>query len=305
MWRFYLTILTLAHPAVCLGGQLEFDAASVKLADSSLRPKPATGGPGTSSPGHYSVRSVLIELIQSAYGVEYDQISGGPAWLRSRLPIFEIEATMPANTTKEDFQAMLRNLLAQRFHLNVHRETENFPAFDLIVAKGGPKLKKAVATDPNGVAAAPGSSGAPALPRTDPDGFPALPPGPHTGQILAKGNLRYKFQERSMAYLAGLLGFMINRSIGADVDEKRPRVADKTGLTGTFDFTLEFECRSCVAATLAGAPPPSSGETGAGTSGPGIFGALEDQLGLKAVKVQGVPVSVLVVDSVDKTPTSN
>ena len=288
-----LAVVT-ALPGISQAQPLEFDAASVKLADASLPRKPFSGGPGTNTPGRYSGRGLLIELIQTAHGVQYDEISGGPAWLRSGQR-YEIDATMPPSTAKQDFEAMLRNLLIQRFHVAVHRETQNFPAFDLVAAKGGSKLKKSVA-------AAPGNA-VPASSDTGPDGFPVMPPGPHTAQVLSHGNLRYKLQERSMEYFASLLGFLINRAVGAGVDEKRPRVIDKTGLPGTFDFTFEFACPDCVAAApVSGAP---ADDAAAPSIGPDIFSALEDQLGLKAVKAPGVGVSVVIVDRVDRVPTSN
>jgi uncharacterized protein (TIGR03435 family) len=59
---------------------------------------------------------------------------------------------MPRDTTKAQFQEMLRNLLVERFHLVVHHETRTFPGYELVVDKGGLKLKEAPGqpvTDPN------------------------------------------------------------------------------------------------------------------------------------------------------------
>ena len=243
--------------------------------------------------------------MTTAYGVPYDQISGGPDWLKSDR--YEIDAVMPPDTTQPRFQAMLQNLLAQRFHLSLHRETRNFPAFDLVVAEGGPKFQETTPGADGGAPApeppSPGAAASPG-PRTDRDGFPVLPPGPGTGRILWKGNLRFKFQERSMAYFAGTLGSLIQHSADPGFGAKSPRVFDKTGLPGKYDFTLEFACGDCVAASAA-APPVAAGGPGAGSDGPGIFPALEKHLGLKAVKAPDVPLEVIVIDRVNRIPTPN
>ena len=291
MRRAYWTVVAVIGTAVVCPGQPEFDAASVKVADPSLPPRVLTGGPGNGNPGHYSVRAVLLDILTAAYGVPSDQIYGGPDWLKSDR--YEIDAVMPPDTTQPRFQAMLQNLLVQRFHLSVHRETRNFPAFDLVVAEAGPKFRETTAGADSG------------SPPTDRDGFPVLPPGPHTGRILWKGNLRFKFQERSMAYFADVLGSLMQHAAGPGFGAKAPRVFDKTGLPGKYDFTIEFACGDCVAASAAATPPLPAGGPVAGSDGPGIFQALEKHLGLKAVKVRDVPLEVIVVNRVDKSPTPN
>ncbi len=299
------TALSTTIAGACQSEQFEFDAASVKLVDPGVSSRAAAGGPGSNAPGRYSVRTWLSELLKTAYGVSEDQIVGGPAWLRagSGSNLYEVDTTMPADTTKERFKAMLQTLLVQRFSLVIHHETQDFPAFDLVVAKGQLKLKES----PIGVASNAGvgsSAGASTgIPDLDRDGFPVLPPGPHMGRIQSMGNLRYKFQEKSMTDLADVLGFMIYVALGPVSGAKRPRVTDKTGLPGKYDFTIEFACGSCVTAVPAGGftTPPD----GVGGDGPNIFTALEKQLGLKAVKAPDLPLEVLVVDHVDRVPTRN
>jgi len=72
-------------------------------------------------------------------------------------------------------------------------------------------------------------------------------------------------------------------------------VIDRTGLTGTFDVHLKW------------AADPSTGAGGPGTAddptGPSIFTALQEQLGLKLESAKG-PVEVLVIDHVEK-PSAN
>jgi len=79
-------------------------------------------------------------------------LSGGPPWLRKDY--FDLQAKLPDNTpayTLSQFwearapaiQLMLQHLLEERFNLKFHRESRELPVYTMIVAKGGPKLKKA------------------------------------------------------------------------------------------------------------------------------------------------------------------
>jgi uncharacterized protein (TIGR03435 family) len=146
--------------ALCLPGQivdqsLTFDVASVKPADfpkpdrqGRIMMSPPTGGPGTKDPGriHYPFISMRI-LIMTAYDVKTFQVQG-PTWLDSAR--FEINATMSPDTTTEQFHAMLRNLLAERFRLSIHRDTKELPMYSLTVARNGPKLKESEPGPPPG-----------------------------------------------------------------------------------------------------------------------------------------------------------
>ena len=97
----------------------------------------------------------------------------GPAWLD--MERFDVNATMPPETTKEQFRAMLQNLLAERFKLAIHRETKELPMYSLVVAKNGPKMK-ASESRPAGQGRRQSDASAPfAAPKIGPDGFPTLP----------------------------------------------------------------------------------------------------------------------------------
>jgi uncharacterized protein (TIGR03435 family) len=61
----------------------------------------------------------------------------GPDWIGSE--VIDVIATKPPNTTEEGQRSMLRALLADRFRLVVHRDYYEVTAYDLGVAKGGPK----------------------------------------------------------------------------------------------------------------------------------------------------------------------
>lgn len=117
-----------------------FEAASVK---------PNTSGSGSSSTNGSSGQIVftnvsLSRLIQRAYGVKPYQFAG-PDWLDSVR--FDIAAKYPAGASKDQRPLMLQTLLADRFHLAIHRESKEMPAYALVVAKGGKKFE---ASEPAG-----------------------------------------------------------------------------------------------------------------------------------------------------------
>jgi uncharacterized protein (TIGR03435 family) len=76
-----------------------------------------TGGPGTDDPGriHYPLIT-LKELLRRAWDSYYE--IDGPGWLDSQA--VTVDATMPPNTTKAQFQEMPRNLITERFALRYH-----------------------------------------------------------------------------------------------------------------------------------------------------------------------------------------
>src|SRR5580658_5769400 len=98
---------------------------------------------------------------------------------------------MLPDTTSEQFQKMLQNLLVERFHLVFHREERDFPGYELVVDKGGPKFKEVTPT-PN----APENRGS--LGIIGGKEFPDLP-GPQTITLSNGGLQRTKYQERTIA----------------------------------------------------------------------------------------------------------
>ena len=226
---------------------------------------------------------------------------------------YNIEATMPPATTTEQFQKMFQNLLIERFHLVFRRETRNFPGYALVVdTDGGPKIKQ-VTPDENPVA--PTTQAMIQGPKGG-DGFPVVH-GPFTmGQMDGSRKTRTKYQERSMAEFVSNLGFIIGSSRGKSVLDGylQPRVVDKTRLTGKYTFILEYY--NAGTASLAAALPMLDRTGGGATDNsapaasdpsgaPDIFTAVRKQLGLRLDKTADVPLDVIIVDSVDKTPTEN
>ena len=99
----------------------------------------------------------LSELIEWAYGVRSDRISG-PGEVHSHEKTFDIDATMPAETTDAQAKLMLQRLLTERFGVVLHSETKPTSGYLLVVDGGGPKLKPSELPNFKGIMAQGGSS---------------------------------------------------------------------------------------------------------------------------------------------------
>jgi uncharacterized protein (TIGR03435 family) len=290
-----------------------FEVASVKPAE----PQPPgqmrirmSGGPGTPDPGQLTYSNVSLKsVLMNAYAVKGYQING-PKWLDSER--FDIVAKIPKGATKEQFQQMLRNLLAERFKLALHHETKELPMYALVVGRGGCKMKESVEDDatapPPPPPPPPGNDGPGAVMgrmRVGADGMPHLPPGAaKNGMIvmMMNGRMRLVANRRPIEALTEMLGNQIGYP-----------VSDATGLKANYDFTLDFapEGLNGPLGMMPPPPPQHDGAEGGGpmagaadAGGPTIFTALQEQLGLKLEQRKG-PVDLLVIDHVEKVPTEN
>jgi uncharacterized protein (TIGR03435 family) len=96
----------------------------------------------TADPGRLTASGVpLKQLIFEAYDMPYYRIFGGPKWLESEY--YDLEAKAESAVSREQLKLMLRGLLADRFKLELHRETKELRVYALTVAKNGPKLHEA------------------------------------------------------------------------------------------------------------------------------------------------------------------
>lgn len=297
----FVSLLAAAGPA--------FDAASVRLADETTV-YGARGGPGSSDPGRITYGHVdLILLLSKAYGVQRDQVVGPAAIRGGNGQGYCVVATMPRNTTQEQFRLMLQNLLAERFHLVLHHETRFFPGYELSIAPGGSKLGPAIHEDPTPPDVQAEISTNTPLQKND-QGFPALPAGlswrfvkPRLGTV---GMIRARFHVTTATFLDVLPYMIVESNLTPAGSVPTPRVMDHTGLTGTYDFTLEYIGGMLLSAgsQIAGGVETPADPVGGG-GGPTLAAALEKQLGLTLKKVKDVPVDMIVVDHADKVPTDN
>ena len=134
-----------AHNAAA--AKLEFDVASVRpsapldmqkmAADMQAGKMPRMGAHVDGLLAEYNYMS-LKDLVAAAYKVKDYQITC-PDWMGTAR--FDISARMPEGSSKDDAPKMLQALLADRFKLVIHRETQDHPVLALVVGKDGPKLK--------------------------------------------------------------------------------------------------------------------------------------------------------------------
>ena len=305
--------------------KLAFDVASVKPGGPVVpgSGNPMRGGPGTDDPGRITwTRVMLQDVFTRAYGVRDDQISA-PAWINNYdlgdSNRYTITAIMPKETTAEQFQVMLQNLLVERFHVVVHHETRDFPGYELTMAPGGPKLKLASPEDKAEPSRPPGMLG------RDANGFPIRRPGSPVARVTPGpgmwGMIRSS-NRMSMTQFTADLGGMVNESNGVKAGTPIPRVVDKTGLTEDYEFTLGYaglftppasvarmyaNAMAGLAAEMAAMRPAGSGavDTAPGEVGPTLFTALEQQLGLRLQKTRNAPVDIIVIDHIDKVPAED
>ncbi len=268
----------------------KFDVASIKPCknEPGLR---LGAGPADPSHGRLSTGCLALAdennlgLIQRAY-VRFAgghanpmgilAIKGGPAWIHSEL--YQIDARAEGNPSGEMLQGpMIQTLLEDRFKLKIHRQITQGPVYTLTLAKGGAKLM-------------PFQEGSCIQMQ-----YTASVPAPASGQKYCMA--RIMFLPPSVEAEGGTLG-EFTRLLNLVLD--RP-VIDRTGVIGRFNLRVEFSpdqatpgMRGSVRDALIAAADPT---------GPTIFTAMQDQLGLKLVAAKG-PIEVLVIDHVEK-PSEN
>jgi uncharacterized protein (TIGR03435 family) len=255
-----------------------FEVASIKLDVTHPRRHVVRPLPGGLHVENASVRLLML----NAYGLQPFQIAGGPDWTNSDG--YNIEAKAAGNASQRQVFLMLQSLLEDRFHLKVHRETKELPAYALIAAKNGfklppPKEGSCVNPDPD----APNWSGG----RMTPPGQGATPLA-QCGSIvvsLMPSGARMQGGKIAMPELIRMLSMALGSA-----------VIDKTGFTGLFDVRLDF-LPDEITAELP--PPPSPPDD----AGPSILNAIQEQLGLKLESTKG-PVEVLVIDHIER-PAEN
>jgi uncharacterized protein (TIGR03435 family) len=289
-----------------------FEVASVKPAEPQtmgmMRVR-MSGGPGTPDPGQLTYTNVSLKnVLTNAYNVKGYQLSG-PKWLDTER--FDITAKIPMGATKEQFQLMLQNLLAERFKLTLHHETKELPMYALVVGKGGSKLKESAEDDPAAPPPPPlpppgGDAAGPVRLKVGADGTPQLPPGMGKNgmmMMMTNGRMHLVANHRPIGALLEMLGNQLGRP-----------VVDATDLKANYDFTLDFAPDGMNGPMGMMPPPPPQHEGGPAAggpmaaapdnAGPTIFTALQEQLGLKLEQRKG-PMDLLVIDRLEKVPTEN
>ena len=276
----------------CLVSQAQTTGAPTAFEVASIRPAPPpepnrgmrirnSGGPGTKDPERYTAENFTLDsLIMNAYDLKPYRLSG-PDWLENDR--YNVTAKVPPGTTKEQFRAMLQNLLAERFGLKVHHETREMSVYELQVAKGGSKLQESEPEKPPGPDQPPPARAGPFRFGRDAEGFPVLPPGDQPMMIMVAGGKAVKRGWRDTPeQIAEWLSWYAGRA-----------VLDATGLKGKYNYTIRW-------ADSRGSMRPDADAD----IGPSLFAAVQQQLGLR-LEAAKARVDVLVVDHAEKTPTEN
>lgn len=264
----------------------------------SIRPSPpsdpqvgmtvgAKGGPGTSDPGLFTCQNFsLSNLVTYAYDLPFYRLTALD-WMGTAR--FNVSAKVPIGTTKEQFLKMLQQLLAERFKLAVHWEKKEMQTYDLVIAKGGFKLKEVRdEAEAKKDDADSDRRRAPEPMKLAPDGYPALSGG--TTMAMMNGRARVMYHKQTIQFLAGILSSQVGHPVN-----------DTTGLTGKYDIGLYWASE--------GGRPSASGATpleglNDPDSRPDLFAAIQSQLGLR-LEAKKAQVDVLVVDHAEKIPTEN
>jgi uncharacterized protein (TIGR03435 family) len=279
-----LVVAALAAPAAQTDTRPAFAVATIKYnrtgADArSMRLQPGGRILVTNQP--------LRPLIVFAYGLQPQQLVGGPSWLETDR--FDITAQADGNISPTPpggppgpAQLMMQRLLAERFGLVVRTESREMPVYALTIARRdgqlGPRITPADRDCLALMTQAPG--GVPVQAPRLADGRPGCGiQRDGTGKVLAGGTTMQMLAISMLTAPAGRL------------------VIDRTGLSGGYDFDFEFAMEPAP-----GAAPSPSATTGVAER-PGLFTALEEQLGLKLQPARA-PIDVVVIDRVTP-PTEN
>ena len=266
-------------------GLPSFEVASVrenKSDEASYSNFPLNAGPQYSSEGSLlnARNMLLLQYIVFAYKPTMFQLQA----FRAKLPDwagrarFDIQARAKGSASKDDMRLMMQSLLAERFHMQVHREKLEVPVYALVLVKAG---KTGATLKPHAV--------------DDPECLKMkLPPPIAGGYPVQCGAAASIGAEAAGNIAAG--GYNINMdavavSLAGVGSLDRP-VVDETGLTGRFDFTIEFTPQPD---DPAGVRPDFEGTT--------FVQAVKEQLGLKLVPQKG-SVDVIVIDRLER-PTEN
>ena len=242
----------------------EFEVASVKSSGSGTGGFSITTQPG----GRFTATNVTARaLIQTAYGLQPVQITGGPGWLNTDR--FDVVAKGDGDDPGR-VALMLRSLLADRFKLVVRTESRDMPIYALAVARSGgahgPDLRRAAA-DCSADAAVNAQNVVKA-------------PSPQTGACGIRAGLgTLTVAGATMPQIAATLSGILDRI-----------VIDRSALAGTFTATLKWTPDQATPGMAQKAQYVPTIDP----NGPSIFTAIREQLGLKLEPDKG-PLDLLVI----------
>ena len=240
-----MTRLVFLAGMACLLSNAGWSQSAPAFEVASIRRNPGVS-PNTqinTSGGRLTVTNGSVKtLIRNAYGILAFQLAGEPRWLDNEMYDIVASTGRPGQISPEEFKLLLQSLLADRFGLKVHWETRETSVYALLVVAGGPRFHQSEATGEPGINTRKGPGAARMIGTREP-----------------------------ISILASNLGNQLGHF-----------VLDQTGLTGAYDWKLDWD------------PDPNADSTL-----PSLLTALQEQLGLK-LEAQKGPMETLVIDSVER-----
>jgi uncharacterized protein (TIGR03435 family) len=253
MRRFFLAILLACF---LTGVQAEtFEVASIRPHDPAVPVVRGHGDPPDfiKPGGRFEAKGVTVQmLLEWSYDVQPLQHSKLAAWMEKER--FDIAASANSNATEANMKAMTRALLVDRFQLKIHPEERTLPALVIAIGKNPPKM----------------------VPARD-GGTRGLQPKPVLGP-----------NQEVLSYQVTGTRFTVTQLIDVFSRQVDRIIADRTGLKGEFDFSLEL----------------SADEVRGGMEASVLIGLLREQLGFD-VKSDKIPVEYLVVEETPQPRIEN
>lgn len=276
------------------GGRMSFEVASIRPSEpGKFTPPTFPLSPDNSfrpNTGIFSADFPLIVYIEFAYklwptGAERDaMLAHQPRWVAADN--FTIHARLAGNPTKDQIRLMMQALLADRFKLAIHFETRTVPVFALTLAKPGtrgPNLR-------------PHSEGPPCdrVVNDSTTNTRTAKPDVYPRECEVYGLLG-RTDHMLMAGSRNTTMGLIAASLTSFPDGLSRPVVDRTGLTGRYDFTIEWTPEQNGSAGAEASQPEPQGTT--------FLEAVTEQLGLKLEPTKA-PIKVPVIDHVER-PSEN
>jgi uncharacterized protein (TIGR03435 family) len=269
-------------------GKAEFEVASIRTnapqAGFHFAADAASGGPGTADPAMFRCsKCTLATLIVKAFHLQPYQLPNRTSLADST---YDIQAKIPAGATEDEFSAMLQNLLKDRFGLSWHFQEKKMKGYHLIVAKNGPKLSETTGTS--------------VPPAADQHRYGQSESHNHSGVMVFGASAMFRAGSQTTADLARIL----SDQIGLPVD-------DETALHGRYDISLRWSGAVGAHAgahsdgAFAGDGHAGHDDTAADPSGPTIFDAVQQQLGLRLAPAEEAIAHLFIIDRIAQHPTEN
>ena len=236
---------------------IAFDIATIKIDKSPGFPQIREGTDG----GSFKITDMSLEgMLYYAFDVQNgDLLSGYPKWVAAEH--YDIEAKVAQDDSlafkkldSAQRRIMLRNLLADRFHLKFHLQPKEVFVYALIVSKKGIKMSEIKSDELDGS---------------------KFPNGASFG--IGPGQMRYEAisMDRFTRSLSGICDC---------------QVVDRTGLKGRFNFSLRWDPDQLAHQVVAGTTMSAEDEG----NQPSIFTAIQEQLGLKLERTKVVLSAIVV-----------